>query len=327
VLHRFIPNQGNAWQYMLHQLSHYFERVAALAREESLRPPPPGALVEATESDPQPRQWQSLLGPHQETAWLLGQRTAEFHQAMAASRSDPLLAPASFGKLHQRSLYQSMRNLTGRLCGRLPRHYVDLPESARALAHQIVAKHDLILKRFHVILDPAFDSQCIRCHGDYTLEQLLFTGKDFVIMDFEGDTARTIGQRRVKRSPLWDVTSMIRSFDDAVQSVFLGLSDNRGRPPGMIRPEDQSTLEPWATAWFEQVVQSFVLSYLQMIRPADLLPAAQSSCFMLLELFLLEKALLEIDADVSVRPEWVVIPMRSAARLLDQDPAGSGLCF
>lgn len=327
VLHRYIPNQGNAWQYMLHQLSHFFERVAALSREESLRPPPLAAFVEETEGDPQSQEWRSLLGGQQRTAWLLGQRTAEFHQAMAANGSDPLLAPESFGKLYQRSLYQSMRNLTGRLCDRLSRHDTDLTESARSMADQIVSQHDVILERFRAILDPSFKSQRIRCHGDYTLEQLLFTGKDFVIKDLEGDTDRTIGERRVKRSPLWDVASMIRSLDYAVQGVFLGLTDSRGRPPGIIRPEDRPALEPWAHAWFEQVVQSFVLNYVQVIQPANLLPTSRASSFKLLELLLLEKALLEIDADLSVRTQRAVIPLRSAVRLLGHDSADSGLRF
>ena len=106
---------------------------------------------------------------------------------------------------------------------------LELPEPARPLADQIVGQHDAILQRFRAILDPSFRSQRIRCHGDYTLEQLLFTGKDFVIMDFEGEPGRTIGERRVKRSPLWDVASMVRSLDDAVQSVVAG-------PGGQSRP-------------------------------------------------------------------------------------------
>ncbi len=266
-----------------------------------------------------------LLGGQQETARLLGQRTAELHLAMSANRSDPAFAAESFGKLHQRSLYQSMRNLTGRLCDRLARSMLEVPEPARQLADQIVRQRDAVLERFRAILDTSFDSRRIRCHGDYTLEQLLYTGKDFVIMDFEGEPGRTLGEKRVKRSPLCDIASMVRSLDDAVQSVLLGLAGSHGRPPGMIRTEDRPALEPWADSWLEHVVQSFVVTYLQTIDPVNLLPASRASCHKLLDLLLLEKTLLQIDADLDNRAHWVLIPLRSAVRLLDAVPAKSAV--
>jgi maltose alpha-D-glucosyltransferase/alpha-amylase len=324
VLHRYVPSQGNAWQYMLDQLSQYFERVAALPREHSLRPPPVPSPDEAEQS-PRSQEWRVLLGGQQDTARLLGQRTAELHQALVADRFDQAFAPEPFGKLYQRSIYQSIRNLTGRLCNRLGRHIPDLPESARPLASQIVGRRDEILQRFKSILDPSYRSQRIRCHGDYTLKQLLFTGKDFVIMDFEGGPGRTVGERRVKRTPLWDVAGMVRSLDTAVQSVLLGLMDSRSRPPGIIRPEDRPALAPWADSWFEQVARRFVLTYMEAIQSAELLPASRASCFELLDLLLLEKALLDIDADLSIRPQWVVIPLRSAVRLIDPGTANPAL--
>jgi maltose alpha-D-glucosyltransferase/alpha-amylase len=324
VLHRYVQNQGNTWQYMLDQLSHYFEKVATLSHDHLLRIPRTPPRDEA-EHEAQEQEWRELLGGQYETARLLGERTAEFHKVMAADRLDQAFAPEPFGKLHQRSSYQSLRNLTGRLCERLARRMVDLPESTRPLAGQIVEQQREILQRFRAILDPSFRSQRIRCHGDFTLRQLLFTGKDFVIIDFEGEPGRTIGERRVKRPPLWDVASMIRSLDTAVWSVVLGLSNSRSRPPGMIRPEDRPALAPWADSWFEQVVRRFVLTYLQAIGPSDLLPESRASCFELLDLLLLEKALLDIDADLSVHPEWIVIPLRSAVRLIDSDTAMPGL--
>ncbi len=148
----------------------------------------------------------------------------------------------------------------------------DLPESARPLADEIVRQQDAILQRFRTILDPSFVGQRIRCHGDYHLGQLLFTGKDFVVIDFEGETARTIGERRIKRSPLRDVACMVRSMDYAVQSVLLGVTDVRGRPPGMIRPEDRPALEPWAFSWYDHATREFLSAYFEAIQPTGLLP-------------------------------------------------------
>ena len=251
-------------------------------------------------------------------ARLLGLRTAELHKALGASQADPAFAPEPFGKLYQRSIYQSMRNLTGRLCDRLVRQRLDFPEATRQLADQVINQHDAILLRFQAILDPALDGRRIRCHGDYQLTQLLYTGKDFVMMEFEGDNTRTIGERRVKQSPLRDVASMVRSLDAAVQSTLFGMTDDRGRSPGMIRPEDRSALETWALAWFDHVARQFVQTYMQTIQPTGLLPTTEAGSYNLLELLLLDKAFAQIDAALSQRLEWVAIPLRGAVRLLEQ---------
>ncbi|HKM54672.1 MAG TPA: putative maltokinase, partial [Isosphaeraceae bacterium] len=323
VLHRYIANQGTAWQYMLDQLSQYFERVAALSRELPSGPPRPVSLQDSAAGNDLPGTWRDLIGGYLDTARLLGVRTAELHQALTANRSDPAFTPEPFGKLYQRSVYQSMRNLTGRLCNRLARQRPALPESARQLADQIIGQHDAILQRFQAILDPALNGQRIRCHGDYHLAQLLYTGKDFIIIDFEGDNTRAIGERRVKQSPLRDVASMVRSFDSAVQSALFGMTDDRGRSPGTIRPEDRPSLEPWAHAWYDHVARQFVQTYIyiQTIQHTGLLPRTEAASYNLLELLLLDKAFSQIDSLLSQRQDWVPIPLRGAVRLLGQKPA------
>ncbi len=265
-----------------------------------------------------------LIGGYLESAALLGRRTAELHRALAG-RTDRAFAPEPFGRLYQRSVYQSLRNLTGRLCARLSRMTDAVPEAARPLAERIIADQDLLLERFRGVLDPTYLGQRIRCHGDYHLGQLLFTGKDFIVSDFEGDSARPIGERRVKRSPLLDVACMIRSLDYAVQSVLLGIADARGRPPGVIRPEDRQALGPWAPVWYEFVSREFVSAYIESIGPTELLPRTTDATFNLVELYLLEKSLLEIDFELTDRLDWVEVPLRSAIRLLSNDPADPAL--
>ena len=120
---------------------------------------------------------------------------------------------------------------------------------------------------------------------------------------------------------------MVRSLDYAAQSVLLGLAGSRGRPLGMIRPEDQPNLVPWAFAWYNRFVREFVTTYLQHIKPARLLPESQAVRNVLLDLFLLEQALLEIDSELNERHDWVVIPLRGAIRLLGHDPADPELDF
>ena len=325
VLHRYVPNQGTAWQYTLDQLSQFFERVAALSREQLPKPSLHASQAEPGPADSQAERARALIGGYLVSAGLLGQQTAELHRTLAANHTDPAMAPEPLGKLYRRSMYQSLRNLTGRLCDRLTQHRNDLPESARPLADEIIRQRDAILQRFRAILDLSFAGQRIRCHGDYDLGQLLFTGKGFVVIDFEGETTRTIGERRIKRSPLRDVASLVRSLDYAVQSVLLGVTDVRGRPPGMIRPEDRPSLEPWAFSWYDHVSREFIAAYFQAIPPAGLLPQTEEASYDFLELYLLEKALLQTDAELTNRLDWVIIPLRGAVRLLGHDPTDPAL--
>src|SRR5262249_11137008 len=243
VLHKFVPNQGTAWQYTLDQLSGYFERAAALSRDSRPAPPPEAPLLGNGEAAAGHGEWQELLGGYLETARLLGRRTAELPLALAGNAADPAFTPEPFSKLYQRSIYQSMRNMTGRVCQRLARDRHRLPPETRELGDRVVGSRDEILKRFRTILDPSIGGMRIRCDGDLHLGQLLFTGKDFVIIDFEGEGFRTIEDRRVKRAPLRDVAGMVRSLDYAARSVLLGLASSRGRSPGVIRPEDRPALE------------------------------------------------------------------------------------
>jgi maltose alpha-D-glucosyltransferase/alpha-amylase len=327
VLHRYIANQGNAWQYTLDQLSQYFERVAALSRGQ----PPPGTIVpslsQPAPADREPERSNELIGGYLETVRIFGLRTAELHQTLAANRADPGFAPVALDKHYLRSLYQSMRNLTGRVCNRLALQRFGLPESVRPLADQTVHQRDAILLRFRKILDLPSTGERIRCHGDYHLGRLLHTGKDFMIIGFEGDTSRTIGERRVKRSPLVDIAGMIRSFDYAACSVLLGLTDGHGRPPGIIRPEDRPALEPWAAFWYHSVAHQFISSYTAAIGPDGLLPQTQEALDDLLALHLFEKVFLEIDNELSDRPGWAVIPLLGAIRMIGHDPADAVRTF
>jgi maltose alpha-D-glucosyltransferase/alpha-amylase len=160
----------------------------------------------------------------------------------------------------------------------------------------------------------------VRCHGNYHLERLLHTGKDFIITHFDGDPSRTLGERRIKRSPLRDVAGMVRSFDYAAQCVLLGLANYRGRAPGIIRPEDRRALSPWAAFWSNRVAREFVRSYLEQAEPDKLLPGHEQTR-KLLDVFLLEQALSEVEFESLHRPEWLRIALSGVLRLLGCDPS------
>jgi maltose alpha-D-glucosyltransferase/alpha-amylase len=215
----------------------------------------------------------------------------------------------------QRSRYQSLRNLTGQL-GACLRRDRTLRDEARELADRLVAQQGELLARFQRVVDPAFESKRIRIHGDYHLGALLYTGNSFVIIDLEGDVGASLGERRIKRSPLRDVATMLRSFDYAAGSVLHNLATGKGRPPGLIRVEDRPAATTWAEAWVEHVTNEFTAAYFEEVEPAQILPAQPDASHRLLDLMVLEKALQEIQAELMYRSDWIIIPLKAALRLL-----------
>src|SRR5262249_2647550 len=162
--------------------------------------------------------------------------------ALATESEDPHFAPEPFTKLYQRSLYQSMRGLKIKVFEQLKHALGGLPADAQDDARAVLGRGDEILTRFRAVLEHRIDGLRTRCPADYHLGQVLCVGKDFVIIDLEGDSARSIGERRLKRTPMRDAASMVRSFQYAAYSTLFGRQTGRGVAPGMIRPEDLPVL-------------------------------------------------------------------------------------
>jgi maltose alpha-D-glucosyltransferase/alpha-amylase len=315
VLEGFVPNQGTAWQYTLDVLSRFFEQVLAT---QGLEPPAPARLplLELATVD-LPAQLHERFDNYLEAARTLGRRTAEMHAALAADLEDPAFTPEPFTSLYQRSVYQSMRNIKGQVFALLRRRLGDLPETTAALAQRVLDQDAAFVQHMREVLAHKIHALRTRCHGQYHLGELLYTGKDFVIIDFEGDPDRSISDRRLKRSPLRDVASMVRSFHYAAYSALLGFGSGRGRAPGMIRPEDQAALEPWARAWYDWVSAAFLRSYQETAGNAPFLPSAPAERKLLFELFLLERALQELGGELRSRPDGVRIPLLGLLTLLE----------
>jgi len=149
----------------------------------------------------------------------------------------------------------------------------------------------------------------IRIHGDYHLGQVLFTGNDFVIIDFEGEPARTLSERRIKRSPLRDVAGMIRSFHYAAYASLLKHAS--------VRPEDIPRLETWIGLWYRYVGRTFLKSYLNTAGNASFIPKDREVLNLMLKAYLLEKAIYEIGYELNNRPDWIIIPLRGIKHLLE----------
>jgi len=319
----FTPNQGDAWGYTLDALARFFERVlAARGTEASRELGAPSPVVEPGVPAPTegwsftPAQLDELIGGvYPERARQLGQRTGELHLALAAGEDHPAFAPEPFTTLWQRSLYQAMRGLAGRTMRTLRKNLPGVPASAKALAESVLMSEPEILERFARITSRKITADKIAVHGDYHLGQVLNTGKDFIIIDFEGEPRRSIGERRLKRSPLIDVAGMVRSFDYAAHVALSKQS-----------PEDALHLAPWAEEWVRQMSAAFTNTYFEATRGASFIPADPSDVEVLLDAFILDKAIYEVGYELTYRPDFVGIPLRAVAAILSKkESAGTPL--
>jgi maltose alpha-D-glucosyltransferase / alpha-amylase len=305
TLQGYVPNEGDAWSYTLDLLDGYLEQ--AMARTEETEPPLPAAvgILELARMDPPPLAFE-LMGAYLESARLLGRRTAELHVALASDPDDPAFAPEPFSTLYQRSMYQSMRNLTGQVYRMIRGASRSIPQVV-----QILDLEDAIMARFRRLLDQRIEAKRIRIHGDYHLGQALYTGKDFVLIDFEGEPARPLGERRIKRSPLRDVAGMIRSFHYAAYTALMREMKDR------LATDNPSYVEPWVLFWYAWTSGAFLGSYLEAAAPGGFLPPTDHQIRVLLDALLLDKALYELRYEMNNRPEWLVIPIQGILQLLE----------
>jgi maltose alpha-D-glucosyltransferase/alpha-amylase len=314
VVHAYVPNEGDAWDLTLDALRDFFENARA-AGDPALRARLPGKTVVEAVDDEIPADAKALIGPYLASVELLGRRTGEMHVALASHPEDPAFAPEPFTPHYQRSLYQSMRRPTHQTLELLRARLKDVPERVRADAAKAADLEDAILRRVRGVLDRKITAMRMRYHGDYHLGQVLFTGKDFFIIDFEGEPTRPVIERRYKRSSLRDVAGMFRSFDYAAYTALRH---------GPLRPEDEPVLEPAARFWRFWVSVAFLKAYLEATKGAAFLPDTREEIEMLLNLYMLEKAIYELRYELEHRPGWVELPIRGLLRMMAPDEAADG---
>ncbi len=309
ILQGYVENQGDAWKYTMDFMGRYFEWV--LARHKSEAPPVPKKSLVSLAADPVPDLAQEGIGPYLESARLLGQRTGEMHVALASATDDPAFTPETFTDLYRRSLYQSLRNLTSQTFTQLRRQLRRLPEDVQKDAQWALDMESEVLNRFRTVFERRTGGMRTRVHNDYHLGQVLYTGRDFVIIDFEGEPARPLSERRIKRSPLRDVAGMIRSFHYAPHAALLG------QAPTVLREEDKPILKPWGEFWYAWVSAVFLKSYLETARRSCFLPSSAEEVRVLLDAYILEKAIYEVSYELNNRPDWVSVPLAGILQLLE----------
>jgi maltose alpha-D-glucosyltransferase/alpha-amylase len=175
----------------------------------------------------------------------------------------------------------------------------------------VVSREDQIRDRFRPLRGQRIHGLRIRHHGDYHLGQVLYTGKDFMIIDYEGEPARPLSERRLKRSPLRDVAGMLRSFQYASYAALYG------QVAGVVpKPESTTSVEGWAAYWNAWVSAVFLKGYLTAAEGSNFLPASRDELRTLLDVYVMDKALYEVGYELNNRPDWVRIPLIGIQKLL-----------
>ena len=308
ILQGYIANEGDAWQFTLKALAEYYgeaQRSGSLGASEV-----PHSPLLSLCGQTLPDKARQRIGPYLDSAVLLGRRTAELHLALASDQKDPDFAPQAFSEAELRALANSAVqlltanfDLLGRLKDKMPGHSREDAEGTLRLEERARARLQLLAGR-------RISAMVTRIHGDYHLGQVLFTGSDFVIIDFEGEPARPLAERRKKRSPLQDVAGMLRSFHYAAYAPLL--HDNGKKLPH----EPLQDLGNWAQYWQRWVSATFLKTYLEVSGNSNFIPKDREELALLLDLYLLDKAVYELGYELNNRPSWVRIPLDGISQLL-----------
>jgi trehalose synthase-fused probable maltokinase len=222
----------------------------------------------------------------------LGEVTGRMHAALGSDAADPAFAPEDPGP-------EAISLITATVDEEIERIFVELPEDDERLA-PIVRRGQDVRERLGQLSRIGVGGRLIRTHGDYHLGQVMLTQAGWIVLDFEGEPARSLPERRQKRSPLRDVAGILRSFAYIASGAeLLG---------GTAAPE----------GWEEQARSAFLEGYFRAVDPS-LLPPGQDAIHKLLSVFELEKAVYELQYELNNRPDWVAIQVASIAGLLEAE--------
>lgn len=311
LLFGYIPNQGTAWEFTQDQLGQFYERALATKMKDGDIPRPNESLLVYQKKEPSPLA-SDLIGPYLASAARLGEVTAELHKVLASEPDHPIFAPEPFDPHYQRSLYQSMRSLASRSLRGLKKNMGKTDPESQEAAKKVLKMEHKIQEKIKRLTEESIQATRIRSHGDYHLGQVLYTGKDFYIFDFEGEPNRHWSERKLKRSPFRDVASMLRSFHYATYASLFS-EGIKGLGPTEALP----LLKKWAHFWYQWVSGTFLKAYLNEIEPEGLLPKDRKKLDILLTTELLEKCLYEIDYEIDHRPDWIKIPLQGILQLME----------
>jgi len=290
ILQEFVANQGDAWKYTLDSLSGFYVRA-----------------LPSTLEDP------ALLGDYAAAASLLGLRTAEMHMALSSPTVDAAFTPEPFTSSDAQAFSDEIAAQAQASLSLLREKVNGLSATDQQLARRVLDVEPRIVQAFSLLPAILTQAQRIRHHGDYHLGQVLATGSDFMIIDFEGEPARPLSERRAKGMGLRDVAGMLRSFQYAAYAGLYGLVS--GLPTD---PESAEKIAACSAFWNSQVSKLYLEAYFKEAGSHSFVPDTPEQRAMFLDAYLLQKALYEVQYELNNRPDWVGIPLRGILDLVEK---------
>jgi len=309
ILQQFVPNRGDAWKYTLDSLGEFFRIVQQKGEAApALRTAHPLEAISLGRETPEIE----LLRDYLASIRLLGERTAQMHAVLADVNAGPEFAPEPMTPASRREMYGALEIQADASFRLLRQQHASLDPGVAEEADRVLAQERQIRERFRHLLDGEIQALRIRHHGDFHLGQVLYTGTDFMIIDFEGEPAVPLAARRSKQLAMRDVAGMVRSFQYAPYAALL--KKTAGVEPAAA---ERATLEEWSAFWTTAVSAEYLRGYFGAAEGHPFMPATHEERRRLLDIFLLQKALYEIGYELNNRPAWVRIPLRGVLGLMD----------
>ena len=314
VLHEFVPNTVSAWQFASDALGRFCE--LSVAQPADHRPAVSQEAAKASLWDlaagDVPPLATEMIGGFLDWAAALGQRTGELHLSLSDDHGDANFTPEPFSALYQRSLYQSSRKLAVQTLDQLRRRMESLPPDARPLAQELLDRQRVLLETLREIVGAKIVAQRIRCHGDYHLGHVLYSGRDFLVVDFYGEPTLPLTARRIKRSAIDDLAGMVHSFLYVASQTLA-----RHFKGGVFAPEGVAAWQNAARFWALWSSSAFLRAYSITVANTDLLPKTRAHWDLLLQFHLLAEATYELRSAMSDAPELVAVPLARLLELLE----------
>jgi maltose alpha-D-glucosyltransferase/alpha-amylase len=294
-----VMNEGDGWQWTLEELERYYESSAPMWPPADMLSLGSMNYAEMMAKGPSDLA-REHAGIYLDAAGVLGRRTAELHLALATPTENPAFAPEPMTARQLADMREGFLTRGANAFEVLKENLSRLPDDVVELAGLVLGRRRVLLDQFRP-MGTEVQALRSRIHGDYHLGQVLRVRSDFVILDFEGEPARPLEERRSKQSPLKDVAGMLRSFGYAAYSALMRYTSRR--------PEDLQKLEPWARLWEQAACAEFLRVYRETAGKSPILPSDPDGTQGLLSAFILDKALYELVYELNNRPAWVRIPL------------------
>ncbi len=308
LMQEMIPNDGDAWAYMLKELHKVFCNIEYKKIDVNTLPNTELYQRLTIQSiPPQIIDWAGLnLFLQVQT---LAKRTAEMHNALGSEFEDTAFTPAHYNNdytvwLKNKVLYQFQNRLNT-----IENNLHKLDGLALELANEFLDKKNMIRKRFVDFDWTKLKGERIRIHGDYHLGQILVKDDDFYIIDFEGEPESTIRDRKVKQPPLKDVAGLFRSFHYAIYANIFNNKDHY--------PTTQENLFNAAEILYRYITGLFLGTYVTETQNANLNLGYNQERIFILKYCLLEKAVYELGYELNSRPQWAVIPLKGISNIIN----------